>query len=448
MVAINQLGLRQWLAFGSGVGIEIRGADLEVALVRVWPRGVRLSGVCHIENFRERPAAEWGAEYATFLRSHDAGRARALLLLERDAAIVRQLSLPGVGAADVPAAIRFQLDGLHPFAEDAIIADWQVAPDAGFWLTAIAERGKMADYGALFAEAGIRLVGATPPPAAYQRAVRVLGAPPPDGFLAVKGLACEASENIEIYAEGPGRGCFSALLDAAPAAAAAIARAELRLAPETEPLDLADLLPRATAGDAALDLSPQAISGRAGAYAAALAGACPHLGPTLNLLPEEFRAAPGRLVYAPTAALAGLLLLAAAGLLLQGSWQDRRYLALIHAEAAKVTPQARRVEQLDRQTEAALGRIHELDGFRSRTKADLDLLLELTRLIPEKDVVSALEMNRSSVALTGAGEKAEELLKTLDASPLLEKSEFGMPITRSGGQEIFRIRALREGGAR
>lgn len=448
MVAIDHAGVRQWLAFGSGVGIEIRGADLEVALVRVWPRGVRLSGVCRIENFRERPAAEWGAEYAAFLRGHDAKRARALLLLERDAAIVRQLTLPGVAAADAPAAIRFQLDGLHPYAEDAVSAGWQPAPGAGLWLTAIAESERMAEYGALFAEAGVRLAGATVPPAVYQRAVRILATPPADGFLAMKELAGEAAGAVEVYAESPARGCFSARLDAAPAAAAAIARAELRLAPETEPLDLADLLPRATASDAAIDLSPQAISARAGSYAAALACACPHLGPVLNLLPAEFRAAPGRMVYAPAAALAGLLVLAAAGLLLQGSWQDRRYLALIQAEAAKVTPTARRVEQLDRQTEAALGRIRELDGFRQRTKADLDLLLELTRLIPMQDVVAQLELNRSSVAVTGTGEKAEELLKTLDASPLLEKSEFAMPITRNANLENFRIRALREGAGR
>ena len=50
--------LRRWLAFGAGVGVEIGGDDLNVAVVRVRPSGATVLGAAAIRQFRERPAAE------------------------------------------------------------------------------------------------------------------------------------------------------------------------------------------------------------------------------------------------------------------------------------------------------------------------------------------------------------------------------------------------------
>ena len=63
---------RKLLAFGSGVGIEIGATDLEVAATRVRPTGIQVLGRLTLENYAQRPAAEWGAEYARFLKT--AGR--------------------------------------------------------------------------------------------------------------------------------------------------------------------------------------------------------------------------------------------------------------------------------------------------------------------------------------------------------------------------------------
>ena len=60
--------LRKLLQFGSGVGIEIGAANLEVVAARVRPHGVKVLGRLVIADFANRPAAEWGAEYAHFLK--------------------------------------------------------------------------------------------------------------------------------------------------------------------------------------------------------------------------------------------------------------------------------------------------------------------------------------------------------------------------------------------
>src|ERR1035438_6654397 len=72
--------VRKLLAFGSGVGIEIHGNELEVVAARVRPSRVRVLGRLTIQNFAARPAAEWGAEYTRFLKSWGVGHLSATVL--------------------------------------------------------------------------------------------------------------------------------------------------------------------------------------------------------------------------------------------------------------------------------------------------------------------------------------------------------------------------------
>src|SRR5258708_15921072 len=116
--------VRKWMAFGTGVGIEIGGEDLNVTVARVRPGGVRILGTLTIKGFRSQPAAEWGATYTSFLKKLRSGYVAATVMLPREDVIVRQVSLPGVADRDVPAALNFQIDSLHPFAEEEAVHHW------------------------------------------------------------------------------------------------------------------------------------------------------------------------------------------------------------------------------------------------------------------------------------------------------------------------------------
>src|SRR5258708_1858810 len=87
---------RKLLAIGSGIGIEIRGGDLEVAVARVRPGRIRVPGTLAIPNFAARPAVEWGVEYQRFVKSLGVAHLSATVLLPRREVIVRHVSLPGV----------------------------------------------------------------------------------------------------------------------------------------------------------------------------------------------------------------------------------------------------------------------------------------------------------------------------------------------------------------
>jgi hypothetical protein len=85
-----------------------------------------------------------------------------------------------------------------------------------------------------------------------------------------------------------------------------------------------------------------------------------------------------------------------------------------------------------------------LDEFKRRAKLDMDALAETTRLIPPPGWVSNLDMDRTTVQIAGETEGAAELLRQFDSSPLFERSEFTMPISRTQGGDAFRVRTQRQ----
>jgi Tfp pilus assembly protein PilN len=431
--------VRPLALFGTGVGIAVEGPDLEVCVARVRPREVRLLGRITVERFRERPASEWGREIAALLASLHASHLAAWLVLPRHEVIVRHLRLPGVSDQDAPAAIAFQLDALHPFGDEDIAHDARRIARSPSFAVAIAQRRVIDFYTALFAEAGVRLAGLTFSGSAVFVSSRLFQPPPAGGFLAARTLSEEPEPLVEIYGESPACPLFSALFDLPLERAASLAAAELRLEPDAPRLSWPDLLP-APAG--AATAPPPGT-----AWAAALAAACPHLGAPLNLLPEHLRASSSRAQFVPTVVLAASLLLLGGALVAESVFAERQYLKDLEAEAARLAPQAQQVEKIDRELAASVQRIELLDNFRRRTRGHLDILLELTEMIEPPGMLNSLQITPDTVSLWGESEKADELLKKLEASPRFTGVEFSAPLTRGGSGDVFRIRARREGAA-
>src|SRR5437763_5388900 len=89
--AAAQLPLwRRATVFGTGFGIAIGEANLEVAVVRTRPAGPVLVAAKSIRGFRARPAAEGGAELLKFLTESGESGLAATVLLPRDEVMVRR----------------------------------------------------------------------------------------------------------------------------------------------------------------------------------------------------------------------------------------------------------------------------------------------------------------------------------------------------------------------
>ena len=154
----------------------------------------------------------------------------------------------------------------------------------------------------------IKVVNFTFSAAAVHSAVRLNGAGLQNGFIA---LGPSAGGGVEVYGESQARPVFTAEFQLPPERAASLGLAELRLAPETAPLKLEDVLPKPAVNPVENDLARNPRP-----YATALAGACPWVAPAANLLAPDQRQASSRAVFIPTAALATLLLLVAGAILL------------------------------------------------------------------------------------------------------------------------------------
>jgi len=433
-------GFKRWLAVGSGVGIHIdgpRGAEsARVAAVRVRPNGARLLGGFTIEDLPHRPAAEWGADVAAFLRKFGLQNAPATVLLPRRDVIVRVLSLPGVGPKDLAAAVNFQMDGLHPYSDEDVVSSWTRLAGSSSVLVAIARRDVVERYATLFAEAGVRISSFTCSAAAIYSALRLFG-----GSGGSEVLAAEISDQgIEVYGESPARPVFSAsfpvpartdddeaAVDLAPAAA--LASAELRLENAPAPMLLSDLL----GSDPPLP------------FAAAMASACPRLALPLNLLPVEHRRSGSKMVWIPAAAMGTIVLALAGTLVAYPILESRRYAQTLGGQIAQIQPAALRATALDREIEAVRRRTQVLDDLRRRSRSDMDALGELTRLLPPPTWLNLLELNAVQGTIGGETDQAAGLLKTIDGSPLFEASEFAQPPLRLQTGEGFRVRFRREG---
>ena len=426
--------LRQWLAIGSGIGIEFDGDDLLLTAVRVRFRRICLLGEHRILNYAARPAAEWGQEYAAFARRYELTHLAAYVLLPRETTTVRLLSLPPIKSREMEAAIRFQSESLHPHAEEDAAYAWARLEHSGDVLVAITRRETVEHLTTLFAEAGVQIASFTVSAAAIYSAVRLLGAPAHAEFAAVE----TGAGGIEIYGESQSRAVFSAFVDGPAFRMETFARSELRLPPAQEFVPLRSLLPVPEA------LDPLGFQSSR-CYAAALCAALPWLAVQLNLLPKELRDTNSRLFFVPTAVLAGVLLICAVALAAENSWAQRQYLAQLNVQIAQLQPKAQRAQDLERRRQKAILQTQQIDAFRARSKADLDAINELTRLVAPPSYLSGLDMNRSNVQFYGVAPSATGLLNALDGSPKFKNSSFMTAISRNGEGEVFRVRADRQG---
>ncbi|HLJ47771.1 MAG TPA: PilN domain-containing protein [Bryobacteraceae bacterium] len=435
MTAVSNL--RKWLAFGTGVGIEIGREDLKVTVARVRPGGVRIIGYCTVPKFREHPAGDWGSRYASFLEKLGVSHLTATVLLPREDVIVRQVPMPGVADRDIAAALNYQVDAMHPYAEEEAQHAWARIGKTPQVMVGITRRSVLEKYLSLLREAGIKVSSFTFSAAVMHSALRLYGLAASDGFIATD--RTEDGEGFEVYGESTSHPLFSARLDMPEERAVALALSELRLPPELESSPFESILPKPVA-------APVDDSSRAALpYATSLVGACPWLALPVNLLPETERAVRSRWMYVPTIALASILLLALGAVAAFGAYGNRRYIDTMEREIKQVEPRARRAAELDREIAIARNRAQTLDNFRLRSKEDMDALNELSRVLGPPTWLGNLQLSRTSLQIGGETDQAASLLKVLDGTKQFKHSEFTMPMTRTIGGESFSIKAAREG---
>lgn len=471
-----------WSLLQNSIGIDIQGDNFTAVCVKRQWKQIRVMDRLEIPHYRAAGPQECGRIYAEFLRANGLKMPRTVVALPRSRVLLRCLNFPRAVAADLPQAIQFQLDSLHPFEEGSVYYDfsWKPprrevpggsnAPERIEVPVAITEKKYVDDTASWFEEAGIAVSQFTVSTAALLAAIgdRLGLQPSPqsrsNSDFVVLDVGADATQIIG-YAEGSilSKELSTSTADSDAAITAIrrdleLARSELRLDPETVvPLVVCGrsqrLASEAAEGmrfeiSSAESLFPYVDAGKENfwaqdstvAFAAALAGVDGTLPYSLNLLPRERRSYRSPMVYFPAYALGGLILVLGLALGARGSYQDWRYQQFIEQQIQSLQPQVKAVDSAEQQSRKTYEHLALLAGLKNTSLLPLEILDELTKQLPPDAWLQQVQYDENTVMLAGYVKSAAPLLQTLAASNLFESPQFLSAISKTpDGMEAFRI---------
>jgi general secretion pathway protein L len=149
------------------------------------------------------------------------------------------------------------------------------------------------------------------------------------------------------------------------------------------------------------------------------------------------------------------IILASIALALSLTWgagvfiRYRSELNSINAEIKKIRPEVEAIEKLQKRKEELGKEISELREIEVGEVSMIEILQELTRLLPTTAWIWNFKCNGKEIEISGFGDSAANLIPLLNNSPFFEKVEFLAPVTKERimtgpevkEQERFKIKA-------
>ncbi|MES9971169.1 MAG: PilN domain-containing protein [Candidatus Thiodiazotropha sp.] len=163
----------------------------------------------------------------------------------------------------------------------------------------------------------------------------------------------------------------------------------------------------------------------------------------VNLLPPEKREKPHKRYRLLNLALFLLLMLMVIVSLMLPLWQKSSVLKQLQSELDEYKSKATQVAALREQVTSARSENRFLEEKKITSKPVLEILLELTLLLPDDTWVSNLEVRENNVHIHGQSTASASLIPILETSKLFQDVSFRSPVTRNkkNNTERFHISA-------
>lgn len=163
----------------------------------------------------------------------------------------------------------------------------------------------------------------------------------------------------------------------------------------------------------------------------------------VNLLPQDLRKKPlkaSRVVNYGLLAIIGMLLLANLALPI---WQKAGYARELEGRLAQARTQSEEILALRQKVDRAKLENRFLEAKKLSTLQALQILNELTLVIPDDTWISNFEIREKTLHLQGQSAASAALIPLIDASPLFKNVSFRSPVTqnRQNDTERFHISA-------
>jgi len=158
----------------------------------------------------------------------------------------------------------------------------------------------------------------------------------------------------------------------------------------------------------------------------------------INLLPLEIRKKPSRIGYYTLIGLAILVTLLAMAWAGGQLFQQQMRVRSVEREIKQLSIEVGAVKEMQQRIKALEAKTEILRGIRGPTSA-LDILRELTQVIPETAWVTDLSLSDKGIRLNGFAQSASELISLLESSPIFEDVVFLSAIVKDSKQNMERF---------
>jgi Tfp pilus assembly protein PilN len=432
------------------VGIEVRGEDLLLASLQSnFSPGV-FTAFKRISGFSQTPVEEVRNSINSFFRSKGLSRDNIILGIPRTDIILRRLDFPAEVADNIKQVVQYQAQSFEPSEEEKFYSDFVVLKDkpGAKRIAVLLAMVKKSILDERLQQ--LRIFDIRP--------VRVMAGSLAMANLFVQGrkdlggktfiLANLTAAGIEIMAlrdgsmvydhetpKGEGDSWKQPMLREMDVALskirlsadeaiekvmlsgdeAAAAQQEIQ-----EEIGDCELISKSFKFDTRIECRPH-LQEAAIALALAYSGMVRRPPLMINLLPAALRTRKARWIYVPTILLGLMILLLLAGLGFRQMIQEQILSRKLDKEIASLQADVDRVRSIKSQSEELEKRIQTLEDVLGKRNKNLEVLQELTSIIPPETYLSAYSMNRDgAINISGIGPAPEALISQLESSPLLK----------------------------
>ena len=468
------------LIFHSNLGIDFRRNHLILTLLQ------RSFGKIRLVDYRIYPLwaeeqkgmrdAQWNSLISSFLSRHQINKNQVCVSIPREKVVVRFLRLPASTKENLRKVLEYEAPQYTPFEKENICMDFQILNEDKEWLELIAVFAKESDitpYLDLIKRMGLQPITVQIPVVGalnlffyhqgekkYERSVLLDLNEPFFELNLLRGADWKGSFHLPL----PDSGRADRILDTLRRSG---------VPEETVPrstffvygLDMAEkMFPDLEAREEVQEVRPPPLDRLdAGKDESRPDYIYPSIGLPLkglvkteiqlNLLPQEMRKKVrefGKPIFNALVVLAVLLSL---------SWgvgvfmRYQKELDDLRTAIRSRKPQAEAVQKLQKQRTQLAQEIREFTRITSGEVPKVEILRELTQLLPDTVWIWNFKYSGKEVEISGFADSASDLISLLDKSPLFEKVEFLAPVTkerdrRIGGdkeKERFKIKLRLEG---
>ena len=439
------------------VGIDCSGGGYQLAAVGRRFRRYTLVGELQLP---EPLGEDAPAKVAAFLDRHHLRDARVIACLPREGVLVRFLSLPQETEPQLAKVVDYQLGSLHPYKDGQVYWDCAVLErdpktkqiDV---MVVLAEKSRVSEYKRVLQDLGLR-------PSAVTLGAAAMAALLKPQLPPMALIACGRGTGVELLSFHGGnlRATQEIPFDPGTSLPERFERERHRVLaalPSSDPAAIPWFVcgPMPPVFSALLEgaspLPPPKLNRSNGtlrrgfdwaALAAAYAGQMRRgAGPVINLLPPAERWQPQAAARVPIYALsatASLLALALAS----HSWIERAlYSRSLDREIHRLDVHAQQIRGQNQETGSLEARAAVLENVRAGNWRKLQMLQQLTKLLPDGTWLQELDISEDTVDINGYSNHAADLVPPLENSPYFTQVEFTAPISRDNqNREIFRIR--------